>query len=173
LRRREGFQLPRVVVFIEDLATALENGRRPFKEALLRLLEDGGRAGIHIVAATERPQAPTLDTLLKNGLPVRICGRLTNEGEAWAATGITQSGAEQLLGRGDFVAVVTGNVVRFQAAYIGDYDLHLCVDSLHRDRPPTIIAQPWDGRPRLASGLQNAAGTFYFDGRNVNLAPNE
>lgn len=173
LRRREGFHLPRVVVFIEDLATALEKGRRPFKEALLRLLEDGGRAGIHIVAATAHPQAPTLDALLKNGLPVRISGRLASEGEAWAATGITQSGAEQLLGRGDFVAVVTGTVVRFQAAYISDYDLHLCVDSLHRDRPPAIIAQPWDGRPRLPSGLQNAAGTFYFDGRNVSLAPNE
>lgn len=162
-----------MVVFIEDLATALEKGRRPFKKALLRLLEDGGRAGIHVIAATARPQALVLDSLLKSGLPVRISGRLADEGEAWAATGITQSGAGQLLGRGDFIAVVTGNVVRFQAAYIGDYDLHLCVDSLHRDRPPTIVAQPWDGRPRLVSGLQNAAGTFYFDGRHINLAPNE
>ena len=55
--------------------------------------------------------------------PVRLVGRVTSTEDARAATGWNGSGAERLMGRGDFVAVAEGRVHRFQAAFIGPNEL--------------------------------------------------
>ena len=40
-----------------------------------------------------------------------------------SATGVTESGAEKLEGKGDFLLVAKGSTVRFQAAWLGPDDL--------------------------------------------------
>jgi len=47
-----------------------------------------------------------------------------------------------LLGEGDFLAVEDGSQVHFQAAFIGNYDLHLTLETIHRNRPRPLLAQP-------------------------------
>ena len=46
-----------------------------------------------------------------------------NSDEARYATGISGSGAEKLEGKGDFLLVVKGETVRFQAAWVGPEDV--------------------------------------------------
>jgi hypothetical protein len=50
-----------------------------------------------------------------------------------------------------FLAVVDELVTHFQAAYVGEYDLHLLLDTLHRSRPRPLLAQPISTRPVLHS----------------------
>ncbi len=47
----------------------------------------------------------------------RLIGRLAHGAAATTAAGIRGTGAEGLLGRGDFLAVLGGDVVRLQAAH--------------------------------------------------------
>jgi DNA segregation ATPase FtsK/SpoIIIE-like protein len=56
--------------------------------------------------------------LIKANFPVRLVGRVTSVEDARTATGWSGTGAERLMGRGDFLAVAEGRVTRFQAAHV-------------------------------------------------------
>lgn len=119
MERRDhlGMSEPRVVVFIDELADLLQVGGRGAAEALTRLLQRGREAGIHVVGCTQKPTAVSIGSLAKANFPVRLVGSVTSPEEAKVATGLRGTGAERLLGRGDFLLVAHGEVVRFQAAW--------------------------------------------------------
>ncbi len=106
------------VVVIDELADLLMVGGKPVQHALTRLTQRGREAGIHIVAATQKPTASVLGPLLKANFPVRLVGRVTSVEDARTATGWSGTGAERLIGRGDFVAVAEGRMTRFQVAHV-------------------------------------------------------
>jgi S-DNA-T family DNA segregation ATPase FtsK/SpoIIIE len=115
-RRGRKETLPHIVIFVDELAELVNGAGQRAAVALHRLLQHGHEAGIHLIAATQRPAAPALSTLLHGHFPVRLVGRLTSAEEAQAATGRAQSGAEQIHGYGEFIAVAAGRMTRFQAA---------------------------------------------------------
>jgi len=53
-----------------------------------------------------------------NLFKVRLVGKVNDAEDARTATGWSGTGAERLLGRGDFLAVAEGLVIRFQAALV-------------------------------------------------------
>ena len=116
-RDRLGSHLPRLVVAIDELADLLQTGGKPVSDALTRLTQRGREAGLHVVAATQRPAAALLGGLVKANFPLRLVGSVTSPEDAKVATGLAGTEAERLLGRGDFLLVAKGNVIRFQAAY--------------------------------------------------------
>ncbi len=116
-RDRAGVRLPRLVVGIDELADLLQVGGRAVADSLQRLTQRGREAGIHIVAATQRPAAAQVDGSVKANFPVRLVGSVTSAEDARVAAGVAGTGAERLLGRGDFLVIAKGQVLRFQAAY--------------------------------------------------------
>ncbi len=123
-RDREGINTPRLVLVIDELAEAIAAGGGQVVEALTRLTQRGREAGIHVIAATQKPTAALLGPLMKANFPVRLVGSVASADDARVAAGIADSQAERLLGRGDFVLVVRGQCCRFQAAYAGPEELH-------------------------------------------------
>ena len=119
----QGQEQPRVVVVIDELADLLMVGGKPVQHALTRLTQRGREAGIHVIAATQKPTAAVLGSLVKANFPVRLVGRVTSVEDARTATGWSGTGAERLLGRGDFLAVAEGRVVRFQAAHVSPKEI--------------------------------------------------
>jgi S-DNA-T family DNA segregation ATPase FtsK/SpoIIIE len=61
---------------------------------------------------------------------VRLVGTVASRDEARYATGLPDSGAEKLEGKGDFLLVSKGETVRFQAAWMGPNDLNVVLDTL-------------------------------------------
>ena len=169
-RRRNGVLLPRIVVFIDRLDALLEEGDGHIRRPLHRLLNDGAAAGIHLLLSTRKPQAQAISQLFSGRMLLRIVGQVDTEAEARAATGVSDSGAHKLLGRGDFLAWDGRSAVRFQAAYIDEYDLHLCLEQLHRDRPPALLARPANIRTHhtpTQNGAPSNNQIFRFDGHSV------
>jgi hypothetical protein len=80
---------------------------------------------------------------------MRIIGRLQNPIVARRVAGVPLEQAPLLYGEGDFLAVVGDEVAYFQAAHIGDYDLHLKLTDLNRAAGPILLAQPYSTRPRV------------------------
>jgi DNA segregation ATPase FtsK/SpoIIIE, S-DNA-T family len=70
--------------------------------------------------------------------------------DARVAAGIAGTGAEKLLGRGDFLLVSKGEVIRFQAAYIPEGDMR------------ELSRRTADGRRRTEDGRRKTA-----DGRST------
>jgi S-DNA-T family DNA segregation ATPase FtsK/SpoIIIE len=108
---------PHVALVIDELADLLMVGGKDVQRALTRLTQRGREAGIHVVAATQKPTSAVLGPLVKANFPVRLTGRVTSAEDARTATGWSGTGAERLMGRGDFLAVAEGQVTRFQVAY--------------------------------------------------------
>jgi S-DNA-T family DNA segregation ATPase FtsK/SpoIIIE len=109
--------LPHIVVGIDELADLILEGGKPVAEALTRLTQRGREAGLHLIAATQKPAAALMGSLVKANFPVRLVGSVVSPEDAKVACGISGTGAERLLGRGDFLLVTKGQIIRFQAAY--------------------------------------------------------
>ncbi|MCB0072138.1 MAG: DNA translocase FtsK [Caldilineaceae bacterium] len=122
-RDRLGLARPALVVAIDELADLLQTGGAPVEQALTRLSQRGREAGIHLVACTQKPTSAIIGGALKANFPVRLVGAVASKEEARYATGVSDSGAEKLEGKGDFLLVAKGDVVRFQSAWLGPGDL--------------------------------------------------
>ncbi len=117
-RDREGHSRPHILVVVDELADVLAAGGKPLEATLVRLAARGREAGVHLIAGTQKPASAVMSGLLKANFPVRLVGRVASADDARVAAGVKGSGAERLLGRGDFIAVAAGGVTRFQAAYV-------------------------------------------------------
>jgi S-DNA-T family DNA segregation ATPase FtsK/SpoIIIE len=60
---------------------------------------------------------------MKANFPVRLVGRVTSTDDARVAAGIGGTSAEKLAGRGDFLLIAGGQIIRFQAALAQASDL--------------------------------------------------
>ena len=117
-RDREGVSQPRIVIAIDELTDLLTTSGKRVELALTRIAQRGREAGLHLLAGAQKPASTVLGPLLKANFPVRLVGRVGSAEDARVATGIGASGAEKLMGRGDFLAVYASQVTRFQAAWI-------------------------------------------------------
>ena len=116
-RDRVGHSWPRMMVFVDELAEVINVGKKRVVGAITRLVQRGREAGIHVIAATQKPAASVLGGVMKGNFPVRIVGRVTSADDARVAAGLAGTGAERLRGHGEFLLVAGGNIVRFRAAY--------------------------------------------------------
>lgn len=114
---------PRLIVAVDELADLLQVGGARMEALLNRLAQRGREAGIHLIACTQKPSAALIGGAMRANFPVRLVGMVASSDEARYATGIAGSGAEKLEGKGDFLLVVKGETVRFQAAWVGPEDV--------------------------------------------------
>jgi S-DNA-T family DNA segregation ATPase FtsK/SpoIIIE len=123
-----------VILVIDELADLLMVAGAEAERPLTRLLQRGREAGIHVIAATQKPTAAVIGSLVKANFPVRLVGKVTSPEDARVATGWKGTGAERLLGRGDFIAVAEGQLHRFQAAYIAPEEVSQVVAEIQNQR---------------------------------------
>src|SRR5690242_2710518 len=115
-----------LVVLIDGLEALLAGRDAAEMEAAIKTIAAGRDLGVELVASTNDP---TLGDLLEWG--ARVVGRVNSAGAATAAAGVRGTGAEGLLGRGDFLAVLGGEVIRLQAAFAGGAEVGRTVALLH------------------------------------------
>ena len=129
-RDREELSHPVLVVAVDELADLLQTGGKRVEAMLTRLAQRGRQAGIHLVACTQKPTAKLIGSAMKANFPTRLVGAVASRQEASYATGMPDSGAEKLTGRGDFLLIAKGESIRFQAAWLGPEDLARAVRSI-------------------------------------------
>ena len=138
-RDRDGITSPHIVIAVDELLDVLAldgmsgSGRAPGKEietTLTRIAQRGREAGLHLVAGAQKPSSAVIGSLLKANFPTRLVGRVGSSEDARVATGLAGSGAEKLLGRGDFLAVAAGQTVRFQVAWTPVQDWNLIISRM-------------------------------------------
>ena len=122
-RDRQHISKPLLVVAIDELADLLQTGGKAADAALTRLAQRGREAGIHLIACTQKPSANLIGSAIKANFPVRLVGSVASRDEARHASGIAESGAETLEGKGDFLLIMRGEATRFQAAWVSEAEL--------------------------------------------------
>ena len=163
----------RVVVMIDELADLILAGGRDLERPLTRLAQRGREAGIHLIACTQRPTASVIGGLIKSNFPVRIVGSVASAIDAKVAAGLPRTGAERLLGRGDFLVVARGQQFRVQGAYAGPSEMRRLVRELvqskraHTRRAP----RPQPSTPLADLGERISSATQLLFHRLPALAP--
>lgn len=94
-------KLPRIVVFIEELADLIIQSETQVEQRLIRLAQLARAVGIHLVLSTQRPDAQTFSGLLRSNIPARIA--LTVQKSSESKIILDQTGAEKLLMDGDML----------------------------------------------------------------------
>jgi len=117
-RDREAIDRPRIVIVIDELADLMHTCGKELESLLSRLVQRGRSAGFSLIACTQKPAARVVGSLVKANFPVRLVGRVASTDDARVAAGIGGTDAEKLAGRGDFLLVASGEIIRFQAAQV-------------------------------------------------------
>lgn len=100
-----GAPLQRLVVVIDELSDFML-GRTGGEEPLIRLAQKARATGIHLLLATQRPEAATFSGLLRANVPARIA--LTVQKATDSRIILDEAGAEKLLMRGDMLVKLPG-----------------------------------------------------------------
>ena len=129
-------KLPHVVIIVDELADLMMTSAKEVESYIVRIAQKSRAVGIHIVLATQRPQATVVTGLIKANLPCRISFRVASRMDSRII--LDSNGAETLLGQGDmlFLKPGTSDLIRAQGAYLDDDEIRSVVNHL-KD-----IAQP-------------------------------
>jgi DNA segregation ATPase FtsK/SpoIIIE-like protein len=145
------------VVAIDELADLVVAGGPGVARSITRLTQRGREAGLHVIACTQKPTVDAIGSLVKSNFPARLVGSVASAEDAKVASGLPGTGAEKLLGRGDFILVVKGEVVRFQAAYVSGEEVAALVGKLCQAGRPGQASATIPGQ-RTGAGPGQGAG---------------
>lgn len=140
VRDRRGENTPRVVLMVDELADLIFTGGDEVSEGLTRLVQRGREAGIHVVAATQRPSSAIMTGLMRANFPLRLVGKVVSANDARVASGRGGTEAHLLSGRGDFLAIGGGESepLRFQVAYVGEQEARNEIKKFQRATPHAL-----------------------------------
>ena len=123
-------KLPYIVIIIDELADLMMTAAKEIEAYIVRLAQKSRAVGIHIVLATQRPQATVVTGLIKSNMPTRIGFRVAAKMDSRII--LDQNGAETLLGEGDmlFLKPGTSDLVRAQGTFIDEEEIKRIVKHL-------------------------------------------
>lgn len=171
LKREEG--MPHIVVVIDELADLMMVAARDVEALIARIAQKARAAGIHLVLATQRPDANIVTGLIKANVPARIAFAVQDQINSRIV--IDAMGAEKLLGKGDMLYKTTdiNRPIRVQGALIsGDETNKLC-DFLRGQRSPQyddeVISQPvqLNGRGGIVASSEGVEDAHWRDAVQV------
>lgn len=117
----KGVRLPYIVACVDELADLIMQDRTVEAE-IIRLAQLARAAGIHLILATQRPDAKTFSGLIRSNIPARIA--LTVQKASESQIILDESGAQDLLGRGDMIVKLAGSpLVRAHGYYLTPVDV--------------------------------------------------
>ena len=118
LRRRDSSTWPRLVAVFDEFANLMadEETREPLESGLKQLSSKARAAGIHLVLATQRPEASVVKPLIRSNLPAKVCLAVASKAESRLV--LDDESGSDLLGKGDLLARLGGRLVRLQSPYL-------------------------------------------------------
>ncbi len=113
-------RLQYIIIVIDELADLMMTSPKEIEAYIVRLAQKSRAVGIHIVLATQRPQATVVTGLIKSNMPTRIGFRVAAKMDSRII--LDQNGAEALLGQGDmlFLKPGTSDLIRAQGTFVDE-----------------------------------------------------
>nr|MBS0036828.1 DNA translocase FtsK [Saprospiraceae bacterium] len=108
--------LPFIVLVIDEFADLIMTAGKEIEMPIARLAQLARAVGIHLVIATQRPSVKIITGIIKANFPARIAFKVTSQIDS--RTILDGGGANQLIGRGDMLLSVGGDIIRLQCAFV-------------------------------------------------------
>jgi S-DNA-T family DNA segregation ATPase FtsK/SpoIIIE len=139
-------KMPYLVIILDELADLMmTEAKKDVETNIARIAQKGRAAGIHIIVATQRPDAKIVTGVIKANLPTRLCFQVRSLVDSRVV--LDTMGAEKLLGMGDMLAMTPASMEleRVQGAWVKDDDIKNVVKFVSDQAPQrfndTVLAE--------------------------------
>ncbi|MGN0833549.1 MAG: DNA translocase FtsK 4TM domain-containing protein [Kiritimatiellia bacterium] len=114
--------VPYIVIIIDEVADLMSSSGKEVTPDISRLTAKARAAGIHLILATQRPDAKIITGTIKANIPGRVAFKTATAIDS--RTILDDGGAENLIGRGDMLfKSKDGLLIRAQGAWISDPEI--------------------------------------------------
>ena len=114
--------VPYIVIIIDEVADLMSTSAKEVVPDISRLTAKARAAGIHLIPATQRPDAKVITGTIKANIPGRVAFKTATSIDS--RTILDDTGAENLIGRGDMLfKSKDGLLIRAQGAWISDPEI--------------------------------------------------
>ncbi|MCC5827956.1 MAG: DNA translocase FtsK [Phycisphaeraceae bacterium] len=122
-------KLPYMVLIIDELADLMMTNKE-VESYIVRIAQKARAVGIHLILATQRPQANVVTGLIKGNMPCRVSFQVSSALDSRIV--LDQKGAELLLGQGDmlFLSPRSHKLARAQGTLVDDMEIRKVVKFL-------------------------------------------
>ena len=133
-------RLPYMVFIIDELADLMMTNKE-VEGSIIRIAQKARAVGIHLILATQRPQANVVTGLIKSNMPCRISFKVASGMDSRIV--LDQKGGELLLGQGDmlYLSPRTSKLVRSQGTLVDDKEIRRVVRFMRDIAGPTFERQ--------------------------------
>jgi len=147
MRTRGRAGLPKIAIFIDELADMMMTAPDQTEACLVRLAQMARATGIHLAVATQRPSTEIVTGLIKANFPARISYLTASSVDSRVI--LDSNGAETLMGKGDLLYLdpESSGLQRVQGVMMDDNELeaiiHYWQNQVSADE--TDQTAPWEG----------------------------
>ena len=114
--------VPYIVIIIDEVADLMSVAAKEVTPLIARIAAKARAAGIHLILATQRPDAKVITGTIKSNIPGRVAFKTAQAIDS--RTILDAAGAENLIGRGDMLFKgKSEELIRAQGALIPDCDI--------------------------------------------------
>lgn len=133
-------RLPYMVFVIDELADLIITNKE-VEGSIIRIAQKARAVGIHLILATQRPQANVVTGLIKSNMPCRVCFKVASGMDSRIV--LDQKGGELLLGQGDmlYLSPRTSKLVRAQGTLVDDSEARAVVRFMRDVATPSFERQ--------------------------------
>ncbi len=115
--------MPYVVVIIDEYGDLIMTAGKEIELPITRIAQLARAVGIHMIIATQRPTANIITGSIKANFPGRMAFKVSSMTDS--RTILDQSGANQLIGRGDMLILDGNQPVRVQCAFVDTPEIEI------------------------------------------------
>lgn len=108
--------MPYIVVIVDEFGDLIMTAGKEVELPICRIAQLARAVGIHMIIATQRPQASIISGAIKTNFPTRIAFKVSSMMDSRVI--LDRSGANQLIGKGDMLYLQGGEPVRVQCAFV-------------------------------------------------------
>jgi DNA segregation ATPase FtsK/SpoIIIE, S-DNA-T family len=151
-------KMPYMVFVIDELADLMMTNKE-VEQSIVRIAQKARAVGIHLILATQRPQATVVTGLIKSNMPCRVAFKVASGTDSRIV--LDQKGAELLLGQGDMLVVTPSqtDARRCQGTLVDDKEARGVVKFLKTVAAPSFERQLLTLRaPSKGEGGEGAEG---------------